>query len=236
MRAPLKNLLVMALLLTIGLSLAPYIVGVVMDVFAVSVHSATGWDLGVGFVENSLGMWPGGEVIAAIMFHAPMSAAGLISGLFQVFLVIALRTLVPPLLAGENTDFRVGRILAIGMVDSLITCLIAIGVSWLFSLGMNDMFTSSVTGAFAQVLVGVGLLVAFALAALYTLGFLRGGDSAFNFSIITSTGRFALTTFALISWSLHGLAGGLVGALTVVLCIVGCAVLAVVDGRQSGYW
>ena len=31
-------------------------------------------------------------------------------------------------------------------------------------------------------------------------------------------------------------AGGLVGALTVVLCIVGCAVLAVVDGRQSGYW
>ena len=109
-RAPLKNLLVMALLLTIGLSLAPYIVGVVMDVFAVSVHSATGWDLGVGFVENSLGMWPGGEVIAAIMFHAPMSAAGLISGLFQVFLVIALRVLVPPLLAGENTDFRVGRI------------------------------------------------------------------------------------------------------------------------------
>lgn len=101
-RAPLKNLLVMALLLTIGLSLAPYIVGVVMDVFAVSVHSATGWDLGVGFVENSLGMWPGGEVIAAIMFHAPMSAAGLISGLFQVFLVIALRTLVPPLLAGRT--------------------------------------------------------------------------------------------------------------------------------------
>lgn len=59
----------MVLVLTIGLSLAPYIVGVVMDVFAVSVHSATGWDLGVGFVENSLGMWPGGEVIAAIMFH-----------------------------------------------------------------------------------------------------------------------------------------------------------------------
>ena len=203
-----------------------------MDVFAVSVHSATGWDLGVGFVENSLGMWPGGEVIAAIMFHAPMSAAGLISGLFQVFLVIALRALVPPLLVSENTDFRVGRILAIGMVDSLITCLIAIGVSWLFSLGMNNMFTSSVTGAFAQILVGVGLLVAFALAALHTLGFLRGGDSAFNFSIITSTGRFALTTFALISWSLYGL----LGALTVVLCIAGCAVLALVDGRQSGYW
>lgn len=231
-RAPLKNLLVMVLLLTIGLSLAPYIVGVVMDVFAVSVHSATGWDLGVGFVENSLGMWPGGEMIAAIMFHAPMSAAGLISGLFQVFLVIALRTLVPPLLAGENTDFRVGRILAIGMVDSLITCLIAIGVSWLFSLGMNNMFTSSITGTFAQILVGVGLLVAFALAALHTLGFLRGGDSDFNFSIITSTGRFALTTFALISWSLYGL----VGALTVVLCIAGCTLLALVDGRESGYW
>ena len=46
MRAPLKNLLIMVLVLTIGLSLAPYIVGVVMDVFAVSVHSATGWDLG----------------------------------------------------------------------------------------------------------------------------------------------------------------------------------------------
>ena len=41
MRAPLKNLLIMVLVLTIGLSLAPYIVGVVMDVFAVSVHSAT---------------------------------------------------------------------------------------------------------------------------------------------------------------------------------------------------
>ena len=232
MRAPLKNLLIMVLLLTIGLSLAPYIVGVVMDVFAVSVHSATGWDLGVGFVENSLGMWPGGEVIAAIMFHTSISIPELISGLFQVFLVIALRTLVPPLLAGENTDFRVGRILTIGMVDSLITCLIAIGVSWLFALGMNGMFTSSVTGAFAQILVGVGLLVAFVLAVLYTLGVFRGGDSAFNFSIVTSTGRFALTTFALISWSLYGL----LGALTVVLCIVGCAVLAVVDGRQSGYW
>ena len=232
-RAPLKNLLIMVLVLTIGLSLAPYIVGVVMDVFAISVHSATGWDLGVGFVENSLGMWPGGEVIAAIMFHAPMSTAGLISGLFQVFLVIALRALVPPLLVSENTDFRVGRILAIGMVDSLVTCLIAIGVSWLSAIGLDRAFTSPITGAFIQVLIGVALLALFVLVVLHALGFLRGGRGPeFNFSVVTSMGRFALTTFALISWSLHELAG----ALTVVLCIAGCAVLALVDGRQSGYW
>ena len=56
MRAPLKNLLLMVLVRTIGVSLAPYIVGVVMAVIAVAVHSASGWDLGVGFVENSLGM------------------------------------------------------------------------------------------------------------------------------------------------------------------------------------
>ena len=54
--SPLKNLLIVVLLLTVGLSLAPYLVAVVMDVFAISVHSATGWDLGVGFVQNSLGL------------------------------------------------------------------------------------------------------------------------------------------------------------------------------------
>ena len=165
------------------------------------------------------------------MFDQPVTTAALVSGLLQVLLVASLRSLVPPLFSGANTDFRVKRLLGLGLLDSLITCLIAIGVAWGFTLWMGKMF-EGFFGVFAQIAVGFGSLVVIAACALVALRVLKRGKPFFAFSVMTSVGRFALTTFALITWSVNNIAG----AFTVVLCVFACGVLALVDGRQSRMW
>lgn len=229
--SPIKSLLIMVLVLTVGLSLAPYVVAAVMDLFAISVHSVTGWELGLGFVQNTLSVWPGGQVIAAIVFSQPVTVPALISGLFQVLVVAFLRSLVPPLLSKPNTDFRARRLVAISLLDSAVTCLIAIAVGWMFTLGIGTMF-EGFFGVFAQILVGFGSLAIVAICALVSLRVLKRGNVAFAFSLMTAVGRFALVTFALITWSVNSIAG----AFTVVACIAACGVLALVDGRQSHHW
>ncbi|MDR1512446.1 MAG: hypothetical protein LBS56_03030 [Propionibacteriaceae bacterium] len=230
-RSPVRNLLIVALLMTVGLSLAPYLVALAMDVLSITVHSATGWELGLGFVKNTLGVWPGGEVVAAVVFDDPLTTPALVSGLFQVLLVAFFRSLVPPLMSRANRDFRVMRLLRIGLLDGLVTCLIAIAVGWVFTLGPGQMFEGFL-GVFAQMVVGFGSLAVIAVCALVALRVLRRGNIGFAFSLMTAVGRFALTTFALITWSVNNIAG----AFVVVLCVFACGLLAFVDGRQSRYW
>lgn len=227
--ASLKNLFVMVLLLTVGLSLAPFLVGLVMDALAVTIYSATGWDLSVNFMQNTLEVWPGGEVIGALMFDQDVTMRGLLLGTLQVLMVVFLRHFVPPIVGG-NGDFRVGKLLWVALLDAGITCLIAIGVGWLFTLGMDEMFDGFLGGLLGGI-VGLGTLGIIVVAAFVALG-RRRGNAGFAFGVMTAVGRFALVTFALITWSFHNV----VGALTVAACIIACGVLALVDGRAERRW
>jgi hypothetical protein len=230
-RAPLKNLLIVALFLTVGLASAPFAIAICLDIFSITIYSATGWDLGLGFAQNTLGIWPGGEIISAILFNEPLTTAGLISGVLQVLIVAFIRSQIPPIFPGGNSNFSVGRLLGISLLDSAITCIIAIAVGWFFLLGPARMFEGAF-GVFAQIVVGLGEVVVIAACALVALHVLQRGLVGFSFSILTSVGRFALATFALITWSINNIAGSFV----VMLCIFASGVLALVDGRESRYW
>jgi len=216
--------------MTVGLTLLPYLVAALMDMFSISVHSATGWDLGRGFVQNTLGSWPGGKVVAAIMLNQHPSLPTVIAGTLQVLVVAACRSCVPSFKIG-GVGFSIKGLLAGGLLDFLITCLISIAVGVAFTLWLNKMF-EGVTASLAQAIVGFGEIIVIAACVLVALKVLQHGDVIFAFRIVTAIGRFAITTFALITWSLNNI----VGALTVVLCIIACGVLAFVDQKAADRW
>jgi hypothetical protein len=224
-----KSVVAVVVLVLIAVVAGPLLVAAVMDLFSIAIHTTTGWELGLGFVENTLAIWPGGEIFAALLFDQPVTVEGVISGVIQVLVVAIVRILVPPLTGRTETGFRIMRLLGIGLVDAVITCLISIAVGWVFSAWLDPMLERF---GFVQILVGIACAGFIVVCALIALRVLKRGRALFAFGIITAVGRFAVTTFALITWSVNNIAG----AFTIFLCVLACGVLAMVDGRAARYW
>lgn len=221
-------LLILLILWTTGMW--RYIIAFFMDILAI-LAAQFGLDMGLGFVENTLSVWPGGEIAYKIWAHDMPNFFNFVFGAFQIFIVCTIRSAFTPIekmqkYQDRRYKWRIFKFFKAGALDAALTGAIALFVGVLTNYGFNRLLNTQVQFALIIFLCGL-LTIAFPVIVLVLLGklkkiFLKPSQA---FALITALARFSLVTFSLIAWSTNPT----LGCGVILLTVIACAFLTLMD-------